>query len=105
LNIVTDSITALSPFIGIREVHKMILAAQDSATQNNFVMIFTAHEGALEGNLIQVVRQYADGIIRMRTRWVRGRVRREMVIEKMRFTEIGEPVLEYRINDEGIEIL
>jgi circadian clock protein KaiC len=105
LNVVTDSVTALSPFIGIRDAHRVILSAQSIATHNDYVMIFTAHEGVLEGNLIQIVRQYADGIIRMRTRWVRGRVRRELVIEKMRFTGISEPVLEYRINDEGIEIL
>lgn len=104
-NIVTDSLTAFSPFIGIRDVHRVILAAQTLATENNHVMIYTAHEGALEGNLTQVIRQYADGVIRMRKRWVRGSLRREMVIEKMRFTEITEPVLEYRITDEGVEIL
>jgi circadian clock protein KaiC len=105
LNIVTDSLTAFSPFIGIRDMHNVILAAQTLATESNYVMIYTAHEGALEGNLTQVIRQYADGIIRLRKRWVRGILRREMVIEKMRFTEITEPVLEYRITDEGIEIL
>jgi KaiC/GvpD/RAD55 family RecA-like ATPase len=104
-NVVTDSLTAFSPFIGIRDVHRVILAAQTLATENNHVMIYTAHEGALEGNLTQVIRQYADGVIRLRKRWVRGSLRREMVIEKMRFTEITEPVLEYRITDKGVEII
>ena len=105
LNVVTDSITALSPFIGIREVHRVVLDAQASAAEFNHVMIFAAHEGALEGNFVQILKQYADGVIRLRSRWVRGKLRREMLIEKMRFTEITEPVLEYRINDDGIEIL
>ncbi|WXG44538.1 MAG: ATPase domain-containing protein [Promethearchaeati archaeon SRVP18_Atabeyarchaeia-1] len=105
INLVLDSITSLSPFIGIRDVHRMILAAQNSARENNLVLIFTAHEGALEGNLVQVLRQYVDGIIRMRMHWVRGSLQREMIIEKMRFTEIREPILQYEITDEGIEIL
>jgi KaiC/GvpD/RAD55 family RecA-like ATPase len=104
-NVVIDSVTAFSPFMSIREMHQVIQNAQVMAAENNHIMIFAAHEGALEGNLVQVVRQYADGVIRLRTRWVRGKLRREMLIEKMRFTEISEPVLEYRIGSEGIEIL
>nr|MDO8135502.1 ATPase domain-containing protein [Candidatus Njordarchaeum guaymaensis] len=104
-NIVIDSLTAISPFIGVRGIHAAIHAAQNLVRAHNHILILTAHDGALEGNFVQALRQYADSVIRMRMRWVRSELKREMIIEKVSFTEIRQPVLEFNITDSGIEIL
>jgi len=105
LNIVIDSLTALSPFIGLRGIHVAIREAQSVVRARNHVLVMTAHDGALEGNLVQALRRYADSVIKMRMRWVRSELKREMIIEKVSFTEIREPVLEFKITDAGIEII
>ena len=103
-NVVLDSITSVAPFIGIREIYRTILESQRIARENNHVFLFTGHDGALEGNFVQALRTYVDGVIRMRMRWVRTKLRRELIIEKMGLTEIKQPVLEFRIGDEGVEL-
>jgi KaiC/GvpD/RAD55 family RecA-like ATPase len=103
-NVVLDSITSVTPFIGIREIYKTILEAQRIARENNHVFLFTGHDGALEGNFVQALRTYVDGVIRMRMHWIRARLRRELIIEKMGFTEIKQPILEFRIGDKGVEL-
>jgi KaiC/GvpD/RAD55 family RecA-like ATPase len=105
LNVVIDSITALSPFLGLRGIHSAIREAQKIVRGHNHLLVLTAHDGALEGNFVQALRQYADSVIRMRMRWVRSELKREMIIEKVSFTEIREPVLEFKITDAGIEII
>jgi len=104
-NIVIDSLTALSPFIGLRGIHVAIHEAQNIVRARNHIIIMTAHDGVLEGNIVQALRQYADSVIRMRMRWVRSELKREMIIEKVSFTEIRQPVLEFKITNLGIEIL
>jgi KaiC/GvpD/RAD55 family RecA-like ATPase len=104
-NIVIDSLTALSPFVGVRGIHTAMNEAQNIVREHNHLLILTAHDGALEGNFVQALRQYADSVIRMRMRWVRSELKREMIIEKVSFTEIRQPVLEFNITDSGIEIV
>jgi KaiC/GvpD/RAD55 family RecA-like ATPase len=104
-NIVLDSITSLSPFIGLRDIYKAILEAQQVARAGNHVLVFTGHEGALEGNFVQALRKYVNGVIRMRMRWVRTKLEREMIIEKMGFTEIKQPVVGFNITDTGIDVV
>jgi hypothetical protein len=41
----------------------------------------------------------------MRMHWVRTKLKRELIIEKMGFIEISQPVLEFRIGDRGIEVI
>lgn len=104
-NAVFDSITALSPILAVRDVHRLFREGQKVVREGNHVLLITAHEGALEGNFIQVARQQVDNVIRMKTRWVRSNLKREMIIEKMSYTEIKQPVLGYTITDAGIEII
>jgi KaiC/GvpD/RAD55 family RecA-like ATPase len=105
LNVVLDSITSMAPFIGLRDIYSTILEAQRTARENNHIFLFTGHEGALEGNFVQALRKHVDGVIRMRMHWVRTKLRRELIIEKMGFTEITQPVLEFRIGADGIEVI
>jgi KaiC/GvpD/RAD55 family RecA-like ATPase len=104
-NVVLDSITSLSPFIGLRDIYRAILEGRQIARAGNHVFLFTGHEGALEGNFVQAMRKYVDGVIRMKMRWVRTRLKREIIIEKMGFTEIKQPVVEFKITDTGIEVV
>jgi KaiC/GvpD/RAD55 family RecA-like ATPase len=104
-NVVLDSITSMAPFIGLRDIYRIILESQKIARANNHVFLFTGHEGALEGNFVQALRKYVDGVIRMRMHWVRTKLKRELIIEKMGFIEISQPVLEFRIGDRGIEVI
>jgi KaiC/GvpD/RAD55 family RecA-like ATPase len=103
-NIVIDSITALAPFIGLRDVYQAILETQKLARECNHIFLFTGHDGALEGNFVQALRKHVDGVITMRMHWVRTRLVREMIIEKMGFTEIKQPVIPFRIGEDGIEV-
>jgi KaiC/GvpD/RAD55 family RecA-like ATPase len=104
-NVVLDSITSLSPFIGLRDIYRAIIEGQQIARAGNHVLVFTGHEGALEGNFVQALRKYVDGVIRMRMHWVRTKLEREMIIEKMGFTEIKQPVVGFKITDTGIEVI
>jgi circadian clock protein KaiC len=103
-NVVLDSITSMAPFIGLRDIYRIILESQKIARTNNHVFVFTGHEGALEGNFVQALRKYVDGVIRMRMHWVRTKLKRELIIEKMGFTEISQPVLEFIVSGKGIEV-
>jgi KaiC/GvpD/RAD55 family RecA-like ATPase len=104
-NMVIDSLTAFSPFIGIRDSSRALLEGQRFARKGNHVIIVTAHEGVLEGNLVQEVRKLAHNVIRMRARWVRSSLERRMIIEKLSFMEIREPILEYQISDAGLKVI
>lgn len=102
-NIVVDSLTAFSPFIGIRDSGRAILEGQRLAREGNHVILVTAHEGVLESNLVQEIRKQAHNVIRMRTRWTKSFLERQVIIEKFSFVEIKQPILKYAITDTGVE--
>jgi KaiC/GvpD/RAD55 family RecA-like ATPase len=103
-NIVIDSFTSFAPFIGVRDSDRAVLEGQRIARTGNHVIMVTAHEGVLEGNLVQQIRKLAQNVIRMRTRWVRSELERQMIIEKLSFMEIKQPILEYTISSTGVMV-
>ncbi|WXG47105.1 MAG: RAD55 family ATPase [Candidatus Atabeyarchaeum deiterrae] len=105
LTTILDSVTALSPFLGVRDIYRGVREVQDLIRAHNNIVLMTVHEGVLEGNFVQAVRQQADNVIRMKMRWVRSNLKREMIIEKVGFTEIKQPVLGFVITERGIEII
>jgi KaiC/GvpD/RAD55 family RecA-like ATPase len=104
-NVILDSLAAWSPLIGVRDVYRTISAGRELIRERGYVVLVTVHEGTLEGNFIQAVRLQADNVIRMNARWIRSSLKREMIIEKVGFTEIRQPILEFNITDIGIEIV
>jgi KaiC/GvpD/RAD55 family RecA-like ATPase len=103
-NVILDSLAAWAPLIGIRDIYRTITAGRELIRERGYVVLVTVHEGTLEGNFIQAVRLQADNVIRMNARWIRSCLKREMTIEKVGFTEIRQPMLEFNITDAGIEI-
>jgi KaiC/GvpD/RAD55 family RecA-like ATPase len=103
--IVIDSFTALSPFI---DIHSLYLTLAEGfaniRTRENSVLI-VAHEGVLEGNFVQALTRFVDGVIWLKTEWSARGFTREFFIEKMRFTNVKTPSLDFTISNKGISLL
>jgi KaiC/GvpD/RAD55 family RecA-like ATPase len=104
-SIVLDSFTALSPFIDIHSMYQTLAEGfAEIRTQENSVLI-VAHEGVLEGNFVQALTRFVDGVIWLRTDWSARGFTRELFIEKMRFTNVKTPSMDFVISSKGISLL
>jgi KaiC/GvpD/RAD55 family RecA-like ATPase len=65
--------------------------------------LIVAHEGVLEGNLVQALTRSVDGIIRLKMKWTSRGPTRELFVEKMPFAPTGSLSMEYEITGKGIE--
>lgn len=103
-NTVIDSLTAVAPFVGVRDMYAVLRESRRRVREGKHVVVLTAHEGALEGNIIQALRQHADCVIKMTMSLSKTDLKRLMIIEKAGFTEIKQATLEFSIGSAGIEI-
>jgi len=100
---ITDSFTALAPFIDVRVANELVIDGCERIRAAGNASLIVAHEGVLEGNLVQALTRSVDGIIRLKMKWTSRGPTRELFVEKMPFAPTGSLSMEYEITGKGIE--
>jgi KaiC/GvpD/RAD55 family RecA-like ATPase len=103
--IVIDSFTAISPFIDARAAYEMNAEGFVRMRSGKHSSLIVAHEGVLESNFTQVLTRFVDGVVRLRVERTAKGLARELLIEKMRFTNLTTPLMDFMISNDGISLL
>jgi KaiC/GvpD/RAD55 family RecA-like ATPase len=101
-SIVVDSFTSLAPFIDVRSVYEIMAENSARMRKGRHSSLIVAHEGVLEGNFVQVLTRFVDGVIRLKIEWSSGTFTRELFIEKLRFGDVERPTVDFVITNRGI---
>jgi KaiC/GvpD/RAD55 family RecA-like ATPase len=104
ISYVLDSFTAFAPFIDIRSAYHLATEICNSMKNEGASALLVAHEGVLEGNLINALKRSVDGIIRLRMLWRKTGLAREALVEKQSFSTMQNVSEEYEITDSGIHV-
>jgi KaiC/GvpD/RAD55 family RecA-like ATPase len=104
-SIVVDSFTSLSPFIDIHTIYEVLADGFARIRTGKHSTLIVAHEGVLEGNFIQALTRFVDGVVRLKIEWSSRGFARELFIEKLRFTNVETPSMDFTISHKGIRLL
>jgi KaiC/GvpD/RAD55 family RecA-like ATPase len=103
-SIVVDSYTSLSPFVDIHSVYEVLTEGFAGVRRGRHPSLIVAHEGVLEGNFVQALTRFVDGVIRLKIDWSAKGFTRELFIEKLRFTNVEIPSMNFGITNQGISL-
>lgn len=104
ISYVLDSFTAFAPFIDIRSAYHLATEICSSVKRYGASALLIAHEGVLEGNLVNALTRSVDGIIRLRTTWRKTGLAREILVEKQSFATTQNATEDYEIIGSGIRV-
>jgi KaiC/GvpD/RAD55 family RecA-like ATPase len=104
ISYVLDSFTASAPFIDIRSAYHLATEICSSVKGQGASALLVAHEGVLEGNLVNALTRSVDGIIRLRMLWRKTGLVREALVEKQSFATTQDTSEEYEITNNGIRV-
>ncbi len=104
-SVVADSFTSFSPFFDIHTLYEILVEGFARIREGRHPSLVVAHEGVLEGNFVQPLTRFVDGVIRLKTEWSGQGYTRELFIEKLRFTNVETPSVEFTITSQGLKLL
>ncbi len=104
ISYVMDSFTALSPLIDVRSAYHLAMEICNRMRRQGASALIVAHEGVLEGNLVQALTRSVDGIIRLKMIWQKTGLVRRLRVEKQSFGATQRVSAEYEITNRGISI-
>jgi KaiC/GvpD/RAD55 family RecA-like ATPase len=101
-SLVVDSFTSLAPFIDVHTVYEIMAENSARMRKGGHPSLIVAHEGVLEGNFVQVLTRFVDGVIKLKMEWSAHGFARELFIEKLRSTNVERPTVDFAITNHGI---
>jgi KaiC/GvpD/RAD55 family RecA-like ATPase len=101
-SMVVDSFTSIAPFIEVHPVYEIMAENFARMRKGGHSSLIVAHEGVLEGNFVQVLTRFVDGVIKLKMEWSAHGFARELFIEKLRSTNVERPTMDFAITNHGI---